>query len=398
MENDNLTSSIKQLFKTTIDEMEKKDKDIWKENLQTKIQTVNNYYIQLKNFKQLKRAEAKSELLEKWDNETYTALNNFRNRLKELNITIEQNERSQIFTKKRQNLKKKYAENSEFKKLIINQLKQLQQSSEVLKRAYEKSGIVKNFNEKAAKVERERMEGELKTAILDLYQYLHEIGKAIGLGTIKYHIIIETKDVNGDLKLLEGDIPLETLTKYLTIEGRSNDYSLRLKKTISELEGKGLIKVEGDNLDKYKKLKSNKDYTGKNLGNFGEFYRNVIFRGIDINDSKELLDILEKVKENTENFMTPDMITNFKPKQGEEIKAYIGNSPTFLSVEAVLNQGAQFLAILQGKLTNVDETDKGTIQKIIQETRESTFSESVKAVIKQIKEMKNKDIQISINI
>ena len=55
----------------------------------------------------------------------------------------------------------------------MDQLKQLQQSSEVLKKAYENSGIIQEFNEGNASAVRRDMERKLKTAILDLYKYLH---------------------------------------------------------------------------------------------------------------------------------------------------------------------------------------------------------------------------------
>ena len=382
MADDNITLSVRQRFQKALDDISDEDKGVWKETLEEKIKIVNSYYLQLKEFQRLKREEAKRQLLNQWDG---NALKDFRNKIKQLIDNIEKlnfKQPSQIFTKKG-NLKQKYKEEKDFRQLIMDQLKQLQQSSDVLKKAYTNSGIIQEFNESNARNVRKRMEGDLKKAILDLYKYLHWIGEQIKIGKIYYHIIVEATDNQGNMKLLEGNIPLEKLEEYLTIEGRSNDYSLRLKASISQLEGDGLEQVAGNNLNIYRTLKQNSDYT-KNLGNFGEFYRYIINREIDINNTTKLLQILRQIRKNTANFMTPDIITNLETGQGEEVKAVIGQRPTFLSVEAVLNQAAQFLAILQGKIK--DKTENKEVRKIIQETRNTTITQATAAIINKIQQ------------
>ena len=380
MADDNITLSIRQRFQEALDDISNKDKETWKKTLEEKIKIVNSYYLQLKEFQRLKREEARRQLLNQWN-----TVGDFQNKIIQLENTIKKlnlKQPSQIFTEKG-NLRQKYKKENDFRQLIMDQLKQLQQSSEVLKKAYENSGIIQEFNEGNASAVRRDMERKLKTAILDLYPYLHQIGKQIKIGTIYYHIIVEATDNQGNMKLLEGNIPLDKLEEYLEIEGRSNDYSLRLKASISQLEGNGLEQVTGNNLNIYRTLKQNSDYT-KNLGNFGEFYRYIINREIDINNTTKLLQILRQIRKNTANFMTPDIITNLETGQGEEVKAVIGQRPTFLSVEAVLNQAAQFLAILQGKIK--DSTKNKEVRTIIQETRNTTITQATEIIINKIQQ------------
>lgn len=380
MADDNITLSVRQRFQEALDDISDEDKGIWKKTLEEKIKIVNSYYLQLKEFQRLKREEAKRQLLNQWN-----TVGDFQNKIIQLEDTIKKlnlKQPSQIFTEKG-NLRQKYKKENDFRQLIMDQLKQLQQSSEVLKKAYENSGIIQEFNEGNASAVRRDMERKLKTAILDLYKYLHQIGEQIKIGTIYYHIIVEATDNQGNMKLLEGNIPLDKLEEYLEIEGRSNDYSLRLKASISQLEGNGLEQVTGNNLNIYRALKQNSDYT-KNLGNFGEFYRYIINREIDINNTTKLLQILRQIRKNTANFMTPDIITNLETGQGEEVKAIIGQRPTFLSVEAVLNQAAQFLAILQRKIK--DKAENKEVRKIIQETRNTTITQATAMIINKIQQ------------